>query len=564
MILSALALWRQFNITAPLNAEESEEIRSVSDVQISGVFFDGNGVADGAVRVFAKFARPNGAGKMPAVLLLADAEATEEDVDETMEYFVKKGYAVLAPDYVGEKEGKEHYTVYPPSLSYANYQKAELYSLEKTAVETCWFEWTALALYAVKYLKEREDIGKIGVVGMRIGGEIAWKTMLSEDVSCGVPINAAGWLTYFDYDKFADNAVRNMNDNQRAYLAGIESQSYAPFVKCPVLMLCSMRDYSFDYDRAYDTFIRLPQKDGSAIAYSNDSGAIIGPTLLKNMELFLEKNLKGREIFIPETVDLKLTENGDSLTVTADVGTGGIVEKVVILYAETGEESESAYREWQYLLKADGKSLKNGVVSTTLTPYSGASYAFVYAYAKYINGFRAVSRIAAKKLQKPEKPPVKSRVIYSGEGVDCFSVADYKPFAVGGIFLESEAVPKQNKGYGNIAGVYSIGGVKTYKIASPKYTADENAMLEFDVYSKRDFTVKVVVEVLVKGDKFRKFAAFEDIKGGGKWKRVIFKANEFKDEETGAPLPSFAHGKSLTFAADGMETEFSVTNVLWL
>ena len=540
MILSALAVWRKLNLTTPVSVEEGDEICSRSGIKIRDITFDGKKAEDGYVRIYAKFARPLGDGKVPAVLLLADANATAEDVDETVEYFVKKGYAVLAPDYVGEGAEKEKFTVYPDSLSYANFEKANLYALDKTAVETCWFEWTCVALYGVEYLKQREDVSNIGVVGMRIGGEIAWKTMLSSDIKCGVPINAAGWLTYFDYDKFADNSLKNMTDNQRAYIAGVESQSYAPFVKCPVLMLCSMRDYVFDYDRAYDTFMRLPEKDGSAIAYSSDSGAVIGPNLLKNMELFLEKNLKGREIFIPETVDLKLTSSGEMLCLEADVGTGGIVEEFGVLYAETGEESESAYREWQNLLKTDGKNLKNGVLTTTVTPYGGADYAFAYAYARYINGFTAVSRIVAKKLDRAGKNAVKNRMIYSGEGIDCFSVADYKPFAVGGIFLESEAVPKQNRGYANIAGVYSIGGVKTYKIASPQYTAEENALLEFDAYSKHDFTVKVVVEVLEKGDKFRRFIASEEVKGKGKWKRIILKANEFKDEETGAPLKS--HG----------------------
>lgn len=180
------------------------------------------------------------------MLLLPDAG--KELDQELLYYFIDKGYAVLMPDYSGETDGSAApHTVYPQSIAYANYRQCKgLDTVETSADETCWFEWIYVALYSVEYLKQREDISGIGVVGIRTGGEIAWKTMLSPDVRCGVPINAAGWRAYRNIGKFADNAESNMSDERHRYIAGIESQSYAPFVKCPVLMLCALRDDAFD------------------------------------------------------------------------------------------------------------------------------------------------------------------------------------------------------------------------------------------------------------------------------------------------------------------------------
>ena len=130
--------------------------------------------------------------------------------------------------------------------------------------------------------------------------------MLSPDVNCGVAVNAVGGRAYRNIGKFADNAEINMSDERHRYIAGIESQSWAPFVKCPVLMLCALRDGGCDYDRAYDTFSRIGAPDGCAITYSADSGSCIGPDALGDLDLFLERNLKGREIYIPKPLGISL------------------------------------------------------------------------------------------------------------------------------------------------------------------------------------------------------------------------------------------------------------------
>lgn len=530
------------------------------------VTFSGRKAEDGSVRIFAKFGKPATGDKFPAVLLLP--EAGKELDQELLYYFIDKGYAVLMPDYSGEAPERDENsprTIYPPSLAYANFSEAGgLDRVETSADETCWFEWIYVALYSIEYLKQRADVSNIGVVGIRTGGEIAWKAMLSPDVKCGVPINAAGWRAYRNVGRFADNAESNMSDERHRYIAGIESQSYAPFVKCPVLMLCALRDDSFDYDRAYDTYSRIGANDGNAIAYSLDSGSGIGPNALLDMDLFLEKHLKGREIYIPKPLNVALKSEEGTLRAEVECDEGGILEETGIYYAESGEKTKSTFREWQCVFKTEGKNVKNGRVSCELPHYKGASAAFVYAYAKYINGFRVASKVAAKRFGHPDADAVKSRVLYSGEDADCFSVANYEDYSVGGIFLECEAVPKLVKGYGGIAGAYSVGGIKTYKISSPRYVPDENAILEFDVYARGDAEIKVAVDIADEDNGTERFSCLVPVRGGGKWKRIILQASELKSEDIGAPLKSFSEGQALLFDCEDEENEYAVTNILWL
>ncbi|MBQ9730045.1 MAG: hypothetical protein IJV80_04445 [Clostridia bacterium] len=614
MILSAVSLWKKTDLSNALNAVQ-KPIGAFGGGTAWRVCYNGRKTQCGEVKISARFVRPALGEKFPVVVLLPDLNRTDEE--EIVEYFVQKGYAVLVPDYAGEpaapykeeqveiaepdsfkaekKEKAEQillpmfegeapaedkaeeefvqteetvllpYTVYPEDVAYANAQKAVgLRDLEGVeADQTCWFEWLHVALYSVKYLKERADVLGVGVVGVRTGGEIAWKCALSQDVQCIVPINAVGWDSYQKTNKFSETAQKNLSNERHRYIAGVESQSYAPFAVCPVLMMCAMRDFSFDYDRAYDTFSRIGHTDGSAIVYSSDSGPCIGPKALADMDLFLEKHLKGRAIYLPETLNVFMKEENGEFVVEAEVDEGGILEEVGVFYAEGDEKTRSGFRDWELVYRADGKNVKGGKITTKIKPFAGAKYGFAYAYARYINGFEVVSKIAGKKSSSYTEQVVRDRMIFDGTGLETFSVCEFEEYSLGGIFFEKEAIPKLTKGYAGISGVYSVSGIKTYKISSPRFLPDENAELKFDIYAKTDGAVNVSIEAEEEG-LLQTYDCRMQIKGGGKWKRIILKPDEFKEKQSGVPLETFAQGNALSFRAEDEETEFSVTNILWL
>ncbi len=567
MILSAISLWKKFNLKNPLGSSEWG-IEERKGKRYSHVSYSGHAVSDGSVRVYARFGRPAGNDKKPVILLLPDAGESPEW--EVMEYFMDKGYAVLMPDYSGKMSTDEDgvmRTIYPPSIAYGNLEKAVgLYELPRdiSADKATWFEWTYVALYSLQYLKSRPDVGNIGVVGIRMGGEVAWHAMLSPDVKCGIPINAAGWHSFLHIGKFGGNVAHNLSDEEHRYIAAVEAQSYAPYVKCPVLMLCALRDATFDCDRAYDTYSRIGNEYGNALAYSADSGACIGPNGLADMDLFLEKNLKGREIYIPDTMNVSMQEQGDDLAIVVECDKEGILEEAGIYYAEADVKTKAAFREWRLVYRTDGRGVKNGIITHNVKPFAGATAVFVYAYAKYINGFRVMSKIICKRRSNPNAHAVKNRMLFHGEDVDCFGIAEYKEYSVGNIFLERDAMPKLVKGYGGISGAYSVGGIKTYKISSPEYIPDESALLKFDVYSKTTQQLKVTVEVADVDRDTDRFVCRVEVKGGGKWKRVVLRAADFKGEQYGAPLQNFFDGSALSFDCGDEEQEFSITNILWL
>ena len=208
--------------------------------------------------------------------------------------------------------------------------------------------------------------------------------------------------------------------------------------------------------------------------------------------------------------------------------------------------------------------VKNGRFHYEMQPFEGATAVFVYAYAKYINGFRVMSKLVSKRMPNPDMRAVKSRRLFSGTEMECFSIAEYAEYSIGGIFLEKEAVPKVSVGYGGIHGAYSVGGIRTYKISSPKYIPGENALLKFDVYSKETQSIHVCVETAEVNTEDESYSCEIEVKGGGKWKRIILRASDFKGEKGGRPLSNFNAGSALTFGCVGEEKEYAITNILWL
>ena len=613
MIVSPVTLWKKFDLTQEINAETEAATLTPAGFSAVNVRLDGHLTKSGArVKIFARFTKPRGGESAPALLLLPDPG---DDGRELADYFAAKGYATLIPDYCGkcglkkftadkteeteeaetyggeedearraenaadeaargeEKEislqagEKPEYTVYPEEIAYANFEISGAPArLEGESVEeSAWFEWAYVALYSLEYLKTREDVTKIGIAGVRLGGEIAWMTSLSPDICCLAAINAAGWRSrlFSSRGGKAQEAAGEEADAVRAFVAGVEAESYAPFVKCPVLICCAMEDNFFDCDRAYDTFGLLGNADGSAIVYSADSGKCIGPYALADVDLFLERHLKGRHIYIPKPIELTMTELDDGrIDIAVKTDGDALVNSLSVHYAEGAGGQISSCRAWQRVKKIAGGELKDNRVSCAVEAFSGAEYAFAYASAEFVNGFKTVSPIVGRKRKKKSGDCVKERVISAGEK-DGFAVADYKTEALGGIFLEKESMPETVAGYGGIKGVYSPAGIRTYRISSPRFVADDGAALKMDLYSAKDTFVKITVETGERGAG-SEYSAIVPVAGGGKWKRTVLRAEELKDERTGKSLESFSKGIALVVRPESEDCPVPVANVLWL
>ena len=558
-ILTPTTLWSDFDDSLPveetiLHREEGEKLRLYT------VRFSGRAVGEERVGIFARYAEPSDGGTVPALLILPDADQTIDDA--AVRYFASLGYAVLMPDYRGSWRGADGYTAYPEAIAYANLRQAErrFDHADDTARETCWFEWVALARYCVRYLRSKANIGKIGVIGVRAGGDIAWQLAATcDDLACAIPVCAGGWRAYRGVNKYGDAPELKMDDERYRFIAGVESQSYAPYVKCPVLMLCSTNDEFFDADRAFDTFSRIASDCDKTFYFAARYNGHIGNTGLKDLELFIGKYLRGREVFIPAPAEIAIDEDADGeLVARIRFDRNGEVRYCEVYMAE--EMCESAMRDWVRCERKESAGEDEQVFR--LNTVRGARRVFAYAKTKYSCGFAVSSKIAVKKPDKVYTNMTdKCRILYSSENkFDSFVLDDPSQKVMADCFLDAGDAPiRMIKGPHGINGIYSPFGLKLFRIGEERFRPTPNALLKLDVYSAAPGILRICVGASKNGV-LEKYFCYLRLSGGECWADRVLYAKDFKTEEN-RPLSQFSDANYITFSSEG---EFCINNLLWL
>lgn len=555
-ILTPVSLWNNFDSTLdifPVTVEEHE----ADGVRIERVNFYGRQTEDGRVRIAAAFASDAEAPAQETVIIFPDSNATIDE--EVLKFFVGHGYSALMVDYRGQWADCHFYTQYPDSVSYANTVSCGRHKdyVDESADKTVWYEWVGVGIYARKYVAERTQSSKIAVVGIRDGGEIAWKLAVAEKFSCVVPVCAAGWRAYAGLSKYS-SAEPELDEERYRFIAGIDSQAYAPYVNCPVLMLCATKDARFDYDRAPDTFSRInPEyiKD-SAITYSVKCGAAIGVKSAADMFMYLDKNLKNRQVFIPKAAVVNVEVDEDSnLVAKVTFDDQGIVESCRAYLAE--DVTDSSVREWNEC--AFKRKVSDLVWEYYLNLYEKTSTVFILCYVKYINGFTVWSKMAVKKISgKFRNAQSRCRVMYNNkDGVNGLFVADPASCAIGGIFLPQSAVKPQlvTKAKG-ISGAYSPYGLATYRMNNPRYAPARGNTLSIDAFCDRAAELTLTLCDIGTGEEY--VCAVGIV--GGVWQSVLLESGSFKTAD-GVSLAEFSGGMKLVI---GCPVPYAVNNIMWL
>lgn len=553
-------MWNDFDDQLPLNESVLGE-RDAGKARLRTVRFAGRAVGEARVDIFARYAEPCEGDKCPALLILPDADRTIDDA--AVLRFASLGYAVLMPDYRGSWRGAEGYTVYPEAIGYANLRESERHfdHADETAKETSWYEWVAVARYCIRYLRAQPNVGKIGVIGIRAGGDIAWQLAATcDDLSCAIPVCAGGWRAYRGVNKYGDAPELKMDDERYRFIAGIESQSYAPYVRCPILMLCSTNDELFDADRAFDTFSRIAPNCDKTFYFAARYNGHIGNTGLNDLDLFIGKYLKGREVFIPAPAEVAIEEDTDGeLVARIRFDRNGEVKYCEVYMAE--DMCESAMRDW---VRCEFKRKEGDEAQIfRLNAVRGAKRVFAYAKTKYSCGFAVSSKIAVKKIDQNYANSVEPcRILYSSRsGRDSFTVARFdRSEIMADCFLENSQPPVDLvEGPFGISGVTSEYGLKLFRINDPRYCPAENALLKFDAYAPQTTTVQITVRATKNGkDIIYQCNLF--LPGCESWTDHVLSAKDFKTDGN-RPLASLRGAKYIAFYSEG---RFCINNLLWL
>ncbi|MCM1234055.1 MAG: S9 family peptidase [Ruminococcus flavefaciens] len=555
-ILTPTTLWNNFDDSAELGSEKLSE-KTVDGIRYESVSFYGRETGEGRVKAFGVFASNAETPSAETVLIFPDsAESVDEDI---LKLFVERGYSAFMVDYRGEWEGVENKTVYPENISYANTVKCGRFKdfVDETADKTTWYEWTALGIFARKYIIERTGNEDIAVVGIRDGGEIAWKLAVARKFSCIVSVCAAGWLAYSGISKFQSDE-QSLDSERYRFIAGIDSQAYAPYVKCPVMLLCSTNDSRLDYDRAYDTFSRINQDfaSESVIVYSVRCDSSISMESTTDMFMYLDKYLKNRQVFIPQPVEVNVSvDEEQNLIAVAKFDGEGEVEATGMFFAE--DCIDPSIRDWTVC--GEEEKISDNERKFYLDIYEETGTIFVLCYATYTNGFTVWSKMAVKKISgRFKNTQGKCRVMYTSKnGTDGVYVAEPRSLAVGGIFFtDSVMMPQIVTKAKGIDGIYSVRGLTTYRLNSPRYAPKKDNLLKIDVFSDETSEITFTIEDAAARETYK----YSQSILGGVWQSLIIESKLFKTVN-GVQLSDYAHNLRFCITCDG---NYAVNNIMWL
>ena len=563
VILTPITLWNDFKIDViPTASEFNSKVEG--ELTITDFYIQGRSVAEDAVQIYCKQIKKSTFKKGAAVLLIKDFDEKEDDklaID-----LATRGYAVYQVDIGGATEGKEKYTEYPARISHANYQNVKdgLTTVKGEVRQTCWYEWCVVIKYVLKYLTSQEGITSIGGLGVGKAATALWMVAGSdESLSCVAFMLNAGWSGYRGIYKFAGKVEPQFSDNMYKFIAGIDAQSYAMHVKCPALVLSALNSNQYDCDRAADTIARMEKSPFNAVNYCVQSREKIDACGYQDLTLFFEKFLAKKQAErnnLPDDIEVKCDLVDGKIKVEVSL-TAKNLKNLSVFVSE--EITNPALRCWHKVV--EGNKINANTYEFTYCPKAEAEVVCAFAQAEYKNGFTISSNIVAKRFTSDQVDDTCSlnNLIYSSriegmESIFCTSNEKDQNNLVVDCFGEREI--EVNKGPMQMEGVYSKGGLLTFKTAAKTQRPKDDAMLMFDYYSKESsvLTVKMIANYL--GDKIEYLAVF-NCRGGDVWHNVKLERNKFKTIE-GMVLKSYEKIEAIAFESNG--EEWLINNALWV
>lgn len=551
VILTPISLWEGFDASMPTKANMLSEIR-YDNVVHRDFFFSGRAVGNERVRIFGTYFTPDDTLSHECLLYIPDIKEMI-NYEEVIDY-VKMGFSVLMVDLYGKRDNAENYTVYPEAVSYANYEMRgrRMDYVDKSAKETCWYEWVAATRYAMTFLLEQNPkVNKVGVIGIKNGANIAWQLAAVDDrVKCAVFMFGAGWSAYKGVCKFSDSDIV-MDEERRKFIAAVDAHAYAQYVKCPVLFLTSTNSTEFDFDRSLDTLSRISADVPYAFNFSPGFNVYLDDYCKKDVELFLYGQFGIKKYDFPKCPEVTVEQDGNLLSLTLDYSDKLKVESAKV-YINEGVINP-AIRNWNscdFVGDDDYGKMKYEYVANGST-----KNVFAFAVVRYKNGLTLSSKLAYKKLETSSSK--KSNLIYSSrDGLDGITFYD-KNASEKSIFVDEGKFLELVKGANGIYGAYSHCGLISYKFSEPCCAVDENSILELDFYTAEFCVVKLSFMAETPSG-VKEFSYSIEMKSGSIWQNVILKIGEFKSKE-GMSIRKFQNIFALKIESDG---KYVVNNIL--
>lgn len=532
ILYSSARLYEDFDFQLPLNISDIET-EEIGNIIYTYAYFDGHTVEDGTSRVYCVCAHPAGQTNLPIIVFVNQINKGIDMV--RLNNWANDGYMAVQVDLRGETVDCPAFTVYPPSISYANYNQAGRHMdyCDTNAKQDCWYEWTINVRRAITYIStfEMVDTKRIGIYSYRDASIIAIHIAATDDRikaaavmfgNCWHDVDVSCKLDLKCSDEEMDQKLLYQQERQR-YLAGICPQSYLSLITKPFYVCMGTNSLTTKIDTVHDAIARINNNKQTSLYFLPKLMDIGQLTDRRNLTHWFNCVLKS-DIAVSEAPILKINCVDGKLMANIDVN-GIEYNKLEVFYSRS--DTRSCVRNWVCASCEEDNNFR-------LNVYSDSGIIAAYATVTLKNNIKLSTNLVFVDLAqyKTIDKLRQTRVLYSGNE----SVGSFVPLVL------TSQMTMETIDHNPVTGVSSLFAIKgvsgkemaTYAMTDNKYCYDINSILNLDVYSDKPqkLTITLVVNWSVTPSLYRQTV---ELLGGNIWQKVSLPIIEFK-LENGKPL----------------------------
>ncbi len=547
-ILTPINLWDEFNSLLPLK-ETVLKSETIGNAVFNYVYFSGRQVESERVRIYGIYAEQKNSKAGTIVIVPSVEEPLDADL---ILYFSNRGFNVLAVDLYGKCESVSDFTVYPQTINYANFVESgrTFDYVDNTAKETCWYEWSAVIRYAISYAKEKNPNGKIGLLGVKHGANVAWQvTAVDTRVDASAFLFGAGWRAYKGVYKYTQEEIE-LDDERCRFIAGVDSHSYAQLVKVPVLYLGATNNAEFDVERAVDTLQRVDNHNKTWQHFVNVSIDSLDRNCLKNLEIFFSKFISNKKIKIPAIPKVYVEVDGEDVYYTVECADFENVEKVQVF--ASSNDINPAERVW---LMPSCVSTNENNFTFKRRLYGIVDFEISYAVVRYKNGMTLSSKFTFDKFNVKSNSKIPNVIFSSSRLLTRFMFKEIKTELLSNVICDDRIKTYINGPFG-ILGISTKNKLISYAVKKFSNVLHENSFIKFDVYTN----VPDVITIEFLTSSGITFSRSVTLSPANKWQNITVELNDFKTD-IGMPIKDFSEINAVCVSSKG---DVAINNFLVL
>ena len=538
-ILTPQIIWKGYDASALPLAVSVLSDKKVGSRRVVLAYFNGPTTTEGVARVFVRCVIPAGGGKVPAVVVMPDAHRNVEDLDCAA--LTDSGYAAVIPDWAGSRGDSPHFTIYPRSMSYAEFDPECLTAVPEDMRFNCWNVWAEVAMRALTFAAQLDDVdaGRLALIGEGVSVAAVIK-------AAAVDTRAKCAVTLFSSGQQPDEA------DERDYLrykVALADEAYAPMIKIPLLMMIASNEQDGSVDAMSDTFAHIPRNAGARLSVSPRRSHAIGGKQTGNIGAWLKCYLADGEP-LPATPGLTASCSGHMLYYNIKAPHG--CETPELFVAQSMKEG--ALRNWH---AAKLENVGEDEYISRVDVYNARAAVYAFVNCSRCDGVSVSSPVIEKTpalLGVTETPAMSTRLLYDSEmGTDDW--VSLSPLA-------GKNPLTMMQGPFGLEGVSSaLGTMSTFKPGDACYRGDSE-LLQIMIYSPTEQEATFTVTALTgsgEGAKYAEYSHTVRLYPADNWRKLTLRPEDFKSPC--AVCPDWTN--VVNFRADS-DAPVAIASMIWV